>query len=325
MAASSGFTAWQAAQRESSAHGRVYTCEVREENAMAQGWVSETRVLLDGFGMGESPRWHEGRLWFSNWGTNEIVAVDLEGDAEVIGAGGGGAGWAVDWLRDGRMLVTGGELLRVEPDASRVRHAELGHISPYGWSEITVDGRDNTYVNSLNFDFATFTDVLAGGTAPGKIALVTADGTAREVADGLAFPNGMAVTPDNRTLIVAESFAARLTAFDIAADGSLSNRRVWADVTGDGICIDAEGAVWCSAVGADGGSSVLRVREGGEVLDRIEVDRPCYACMLGGDDGRTLFMVVAEWFGPDRMDELVEAKTGQILTARVAVPHAGWP
>ena len=119
--------------------------------------------------------------------------------------------------------------------------------------------------------------------------------------------------------------AARLTAFDIAADGSLSNRRVWADVTGDGICIDAAGAVWCSAVGADGGNVVLRVREGGEVLDRIEVDRPCYACMLGGDDGRTLFMVVAQWFGPDRMDELIEAKTGQILTARVAVPHAGWP
>ena len=171
---------------------------------------------------------------------------------------------------------------------------------------------------------ADFTEVLASGGAPGKIALVTADGTAREVADGLAFPNGMAVTPDNGTLIVAESFAARLTAFDIAADGSLSNRRVWAEVTGDGICLDAEGAIWCSAVGGDG-DVVLRVREGGEVLDRIEVDRPCYACMLGGEDGRTLFMVVAQWFGPDRMDELIEAKTGQILTARVAVPHAGWP
>jgi sugar lactone lactonase YvrE len=110
--------------------------------------------------------------------------------------------------------------------------------------------------------------------------------------------------------------------------GSLGNGmagRVWADVTGDGICIDAEGAIWCSAVGADGGNVVWRVREGGEILDRIEVDRPCYACMLGGEDGRTLFMVVAQWFGPDRIDELIEAKTGQILTARVAVPHAGWP
>lgn len=191
--------------------------------------------MLDGFGMGESPRWHEGRLWFSNWGTNEIVAVDLEGNTEVMGAGGAGSGWAVNWGRDGRMLVTGGELLRLEPDASRVRHAGLRHVSPYGWSEITVDGRGNAYVNSLNFDFADFREVLASGAALGKIALVTPDGTAREVADGLAFPNGMAVTPDNGTLIVAESFAARLTAFDIAADGSLSSRRVWAGVTGDGI------------------------------------------------------------------------------------------
>lgn len=292
---------------------------------MEHGSVSETKVLLDGFGMGESPRWREGRLWFSDWGTNVIVAVDLEGNTEVIGSGGGGPGWAVDWLPNGRLLVTGSELRRIEPDGSRVRHADVSEVSPYGWSEITVDGRGNAYVNSLNFDFADFTEVLGTGRAPGKIALVTADGTAREVADGLAFPNGMAVTPDNGTLIVAESFAARLTAFDVAADGSLSNRRVWADVTGDGICIDAEGAVWCSAVGADGGNFVLRVREGGEVLDRIEVDRPCYACMLGGEDGRTLFMVVAKWFGPDRMDELIEAKTGQVLTARVAVPHAGWP
>jgi sugar lactone lactonase YvrE len=287
--------------------------------------VSETRVLLDGFGMGESPRWHDGRLWFSNWGTNEIVAIDLDGSSEVIGAGGGGSGWAVGWLPDGRLLVTGRELLRVEPDGSRVRHVDLSGFSPYGWSELTVDGRGNAYVNSLNFDFADFGEVMAGGEAPGKIVIVTSDGTNREVADGLAFPNGMAITPDNGTLIVAESFAARLTAFDIATDGSLSNRRVWADVTGDGICVDDEGAVWCSAVGADGRNSVLRVREGGEVLDRIEVDRPCYACMLGGDDGRTLFMVVADWFGPDRMDELIEARTGQIRTARVSVPHAGWP
>jgi len=275
--------------------------------------------------MGESPRWHDGRLWFSNWGTDEIAAVDLNGNSEVIGPGGGGSGWATNWLPDGRMLVTGGELVRVEPDGSRVRHADLSHISPYGWSEITVDGRGNIYVNSINFDFADFNDLLASGKSPGKIALVTPEGGSREVADGLAFPNGMVVTPDNATLIVAESFTRRLTAFDIGSDGSLSNQRVWADVTGDGICIDAEGAVWTSDVGLDEGGVCLRVREGGEVLDRIELDRPCYACMLGGDDGRTLFMVVAKWFGPDRVDELVQARTGQILTARVAVPHAGWP
>jgi sugar lactone lactonase YvrE len=287
--------------------------------------IREKRILLSGLGMGESPRWHEGRLWLSNWGTDEIVAVDLDGESEVMGRGGGGSGWAANWLPDGRMLVTGGELIRVEPEGARVRHADLSHISPYGWSEITVDGRSNVYVNSINFDWADFNDLLAGGDAPGKIALVTPDGEAREVAEGLAFPNGMVVTPDNATLIVAESFARRLTAFDISFDGSLSNRRVWADVTGDGICLDAEGAVWCSDVGPDEGGVCLRVREGGEVLDRIELDRPCYACMLGGEDGRTLFMVVAKWFGPDRMDELLQAKTGQVLAARVDVPHAGWP
>jgi sugar lactone lactonase YvrE len=285
----------------------------------------ETRVLVSGLGMGESPRWHEGRLWFSDWGTNEIVAVDLDGNSEVMGHGGGSSGWAANWLPDGRTLITGAELIRVEPDGSRVRHAHLDHISPYGWSEMTVDGRGNIYVNSINFDFADFTDVLSSGTKPGKIALVTSEGDVREVADDLAFPNGMVVTPDNATLIVAESFARRLTAFDIAADGTLSKRRAWADVTGDGICLDAEGAVWCSDVRPDEGGVCLRVREGGDVLDRIELDRPCYACMLGGEDGMTLFMVVAKWFGPDRMEEMIQARTGQVLATRVDVPHAGWP
>ena len=292
---------------------------------MTHGTGIQTRVLLDGLGMGESPRWHDGRLWFSNWGTDEIVAVALDGTIEIFGPGGGGAGWAVDWLPDGRMLVTGRELIRVEHDGSRVQHADLSQIAPYGVSEITIDGRGNVYVNTLNFDFADFNEVIGSGQAPGKIALITPDGVAREVADGLAFPNGMVVTPDNGTLIVAESFARRLTAFDIAADGSLSNRRVWADVTGDGICLDADGAVWTSDVGPGDGGLVLRVREGGEVLDRIELDRSCYANMLGGEDGMTLFMVVAKWFGPDRMDDLIAARTGKILTARVSTAHAGWP
>ena len=127
---------------------------------MANGATSGTRVLLDGLGMGESPRWHDGRLWFSNWGTDEIVAVDLDGASEVIGPGGGGAGWAVDWLPDGRMLITGGELTRLEPDGTRVQHADLSQVAPYGVSEITVDGRGNVYVNSINFDFADFDEVI---------------------------------------------------------------------------------------------------------------------------------------------------------------------
>jgi sugar lactone lactonase YvrE len=130
--------------------------------------IRQTRVLLSGLGMGESPRWHDGRLWFSSWGTNEIIAVDLDGNAEVMGPGGGGSGWAANWLPDGRLLVTGEELIRVEPDGSRVRHADLSHISPYGWSEITVDGRGNVFVDSLNFDFADFNDVLASGEGHGE-------------------------------------------------------------------------------------------------------------------------------------------------------------
>lgn len=287
--------------------------------------TEKPQILLEGFGMGESPRWHDGRLWFSSWGTNEIVAVDLDGRNEVMGPGGGGAGWAVGWLPDGPMLVTGPDLLRVEADGSRVPHADLGDVLPYGGSELTVDGRGNVNVNSINFDFADFGEVMARGEAPGRIGLVGPDGRVREVADGLAFPNGMVVTPDNATLLVAESFARRLTAFDIAPDGGLSNRRVWADVTGDGICLDAEGAVWTTDVQPGDRGVVQRVAEGGEVLEQIELDRPCYACMLGGEDARTLFMVAAKWFGPDRMDELIAARTGQILTARVDVPHAGWP
>jgi sugar lactone lactonase YvrE len=189
----------------------------------------QPRVLLDGLAMPESPRWHEGRLWFSNWGASQIVAVDLDGKSEVVGEGPDGLGWATNWLPDGRMLITGQELIRVEPDGSRIRHADLSHISPLGWSEITVDGRGNVYVNTINFDFAEFNEVLTSGRAPGKIALVTPDGEAREVASELAFPNGMVITPDNKTLVLAESFTGRLTAFDIGDDGTLANRRVWAD------------------------------------------------------------------------------------------------
>jgi hypothetical protein len=166
-----------------------------------------------------------------------------------------------------------------------VRHADLNHISPLGWSELTVDGRGNAYVNTVNFDFADFNDVLTSGKTSGKIALVAPDGEAREVADGLAFPNGMVVTPDNRTLIVAESFAGRLTAFDIDEDGSLSNRRTWADgIAPDGICLDADGCIWASS--AHDANDCARVREGGEVLERIQLDRSCFASMLGGPAAR---------------------------------------
>jgi sugar lactone lactonase YvrE len=145
----------------------------------------------------------------------------------------------------------------------------------------------------------------------------------RQVADDLAFPNGMAVTPDNPTLIVAESFAGRLTAFDLAADGGLSNRRVWADLGqgGDGICLDAEGAVWTPV----GTNACVRIVEGGRVLQRVELDQACFACMLGGEDRTTLFMMTAEWRGVEHMDALFRSRTGRVLTVPAPAPHAGWP
>ena len=284
----------------------------------------QPRVLLDGLAMPESPRWHDGRLWFSNWGTREIVAVDLDGNSEVVGEGPDGLGWATNWLPDGRLLITGPELIRVEPDGARVRHADLSDISPYGWSELTVDGRGNAYVNTINFDFAEFEEVLSSGRAPGKIALVTPDGQAREVADEIAFPNGMVITPDNKTLVVGESFASRLTAFDIGHDGSLSNRRAWADGVGpDGICLDADGCIWASS--GQMTNDCARIREGGEVLERIELGRPCFAAMLGGPDRRTLFMLTADWHGTGAIEDVVRSRTGEVLVADAPAPGVGWP
>ena len=275
----------------------------------------EPRVLMSGIALGESPRWHEGRLWFADWVAQEVIALDLEGNSEVI-TNVRSLPFSIDWLPDGPMLITSGrKLLRMEPNGSLVNHVDLSDLSQYGWNEIVVDGRGNTYVNNICFDF------MGGGAfAPGIIALVFADGSVGQVADGIAFPTGMAVTPDNSTLIIAESFAGRLSAFDIAEDGSLSNRRVWAELGqgGDGICLDAEGAVWTPAMKA-----CLRVREGGEVLQRIELDRFCFACMLGGTDGTTLFMMAADWKGPENVGK--GPRTGQVLVARAPAPGAGWP
>jgi sugar lactone lactonase YvrE len=178
-------------------------------------------------------------------------------------------------------------------------------LSDKGWNEVVVDGRGNTYVNG---------EVLA---------LVTADGTVRRVATDFAFPNGMAITPDNATLVLAESHGKRLTAFDIASDGSLSHRRVWAnlgDGAPDGICLDAEGAVWYADVP---NKRCVRVREGGEVVQTIALDRGCFACMLGGEDRKTLFLVTREWHGMERAADATQ--TGQVLFIEAPVAGAGWP
>ena len=289
----------------------------------------EPKVLLDGLAMVESPRWHDGRLWFAHWGTGEIRAVDLDGNSEVMGHGPDGLGWTIDWLPDGRLLVTGSELRCVEPDGSAVRYADLSGIGEHGWNDIVVDGRGNVYVTSIAFDY------LAGKPPDaGIIVLVTPDGRSRQVAGGLRFPNGMVVTPDNSTLIIGESFAGRLTAFDIDAAGSLSNRRVWAEGLGpDAICLDTEGAIWTGtgdtrvSTGRDDSpaGAVARVREGGEELNRVEHDRPILGCALGGPDRRTLFLVATEWRGTDQLDNVLAARTGQVLTVPAPAPGAGWP
>jgi sugar lactone lactonase YvrE len=278
--------------------------------------VSELQVLTDGFTLGESPRWHDGRLWFCDWGRQQVVAVALDGTREVITSL-PSFPFCIDRLPGGRLLIISardGRLLRREPDGSLATHSELAALSGKPWNDIVVDGRGNAYVGNLGFDFP------GGEFAPGTLALVTPDGSARQAADGLAFPNGIVVTPDNSTLIVAESYGNKLTAFDIGADGSLSNRRVWAhlgdDVPPDGICLDADGAIWYADVP---NKRCVRVRQGGQVLQAVQLDRGCFACALGGPDGTTLFMVAAE-FPPN----FAEA-TGQVLMAQAPSPRAGWP
>jgi sugar lactone lactonase YvrE len=279
----------------------------------------EPQTLMTGIVFGESPRWRDGRLWFSDWGAQEIVAVDPEGRSEVI-VHMPSSPFCIDWLPDGRLLVVSagdGLLLRREPDGSLVTHSDLSSLSNHPWNDIVVDGRGNAYVGNIGFDFPD------GEFAPGTLALVTPDGSARQVADGVAFPNGIVVTPDGSTLILAESYANRLTAFDIAADGRLSNRRVWAnlgDGVPDGICLDAEGAVWYGDVP---NKRCVRVREGGEVLKTIDLDDGCFACMLGGVGRKTLFMVSQEWSGMVSSGD--EERTGRLLTVPAPAVGAGWP
>ncbi len=277
------------------------------------------RTLLTGLVLGESPRWHDGRLWLADWGAQRIVAVDERGDCEVL-AHVPGMPVSLDRLPDGRLLVAcgrRGRLLRREPGGGLSIHADLAALSPHPWHDLVVDGRGHAYVGNTGFPFPD------GEFAPGSIALVTPDGAARTVATGLAFPNGLAVTPDNRTLIAAESYGHRLTAYDIADDGTLSPGRAWAllgDGVPDGICLDAAGAVWYADVP---NRRCVRVREGGEVLATVEADRGCFACMLGGEDGDTLFITAARWAGVDGLDD--DTPTGVVLAVEAPAPHAGWP
>jgi sugar lactone lactonase YvrE len=278
--------------------------------------------LVAGLAYGESPRWHHGRLWLCNWGAGEILAVDADGDVEVMAEVDNSIPFSIDWLPDGRLLMVAGrerKLLAQADDGSFEMYADLSPAFPTGGcNEIVVGDGGNVYVNGGGFN-------LMAGEAfePGHVAHVSPTGDVRQVAGDIAFGNGMAITPDGGTLLVAESYAARITAFDIGADGGLSGRRVWAtmgEAAPDGICLDAEGALWYADVP---NRRCVRVAEGGETLDVVEADRGCFACMLGGTDGRMLYIAAAEWRGVDRM--FGAERTGQVLAAAAPAAHAGRP
>jgi sugar lactone lactonase YvrE len=271
---------------------------------------------MEGIVFGESPRWHDGRLWFSDWGANNVIALDADGSHEVV-ASIPSSPMCIDFLPDGRLLVVDSaqrRLVRCEADRSLVVHADLSKASYKPWNDVVVDDRGNAYVNSIGFDFP------GGDFAPGIVVLVTPEGSVAQVAGDLAFPNGMAITSNGATLVVAESYANQLTAYDIAGDGSLSNRRVWADTPGDhpdGICMDAEGAVWYADVG---NRHCVRVREGGEVLATVDLDRGAFACALSRGPDPHLFVVGQTWGGPDSSEP-----SGRIVSFPAPAPGAGKP
>jgi sugar lactone lactonase YvrE len=280
--------------------------------------MNGVRILLTGRGLVESPRWHGDRLYFSDWSAGEVVTVDLAGHSDVI-ARVDSLPLCIAWLPDSRLVIVSspqGQLLRLEPDGSLVTHANLGRP---GWNDIVADGRGNVYVNGAGFN------PMAGEEfRPGSVSLVAPDGSVRQVADDIAFPNGMAVTGDNSTLVVADSYRHHLVAFDIAADGSLSNRRIWAELgegTPDGICADAQDAIWYADVP---GRRCVRVAEGGTVLQTVNLDRGGFACALGGPERTTLFIVAATWQGMTQ-SEMVTPASGQVQFLKVETPGAGWP
>jgi len=273
------------------------------------------RLLAGGFVMIESGRWHDGRLWFAHWGAGEVVAVDLQGRTEVMAPGRMTMGWAIDWLPDAGLLVSGEDLALRHPDGSTEKY------SGQGGNEIVVDPTGRVYVNGADFDFAG-----GGKPTPGWIRLVATDGSAREVAGDIDFPNGMVVTPDGSTLVIAESFAGRLSAFDIGNDGSLSGRRTWAEGLGpDGICIDEAGGIWCQTAdtfahtqvdGAPAGA-VVRVLDGGEITHRVETDVPCFSCALGGPESRQLFLLCNEFEGVDQLKAVQARRSARIYVTEI--------
>jgi sugar lactone lactonase YvrE len=283
------------------------------------------RAVLEPFVKGlafpESPRWHDEALWFSDFYTCRVSRVGpngrIESVCEVPGRPSG-----LGWLPDGRLLVVsmnerrllrldGGELTPV---------AELAAFAPGPCNDMLVDARGRAYIGNFGFDLQA-----RAAFAPTDLVMVAPDGTVRVVARDMHFPNGTVLTPDGRTLIVAESYGQRLTAFDVANDGSLSKRRVWAQLEGrgvgpDGICLDEEGAIWLASPVS---REVLRVREGGVIAERLATDGQAVACMLGGADRRALFVLTGRVLTTP--EQSLAERTGAIWTVRVPVAGAGLP
>jgi sugar lactone lactonase YvrE len=277
-------------------------------------------TLVDGLAFPEGPRWHDGELFFSDMHGHRVVRVDAQGTAHTVfdlptqpsGLG---------WLPDGRMLVVSmvdRKVLRRELDGALEEHADLSHLATWHCNDMVVDGAGRAYVGNFGVDiYAPKVDF-----APTVIMRVDPDGAVTVAADELWFPNGTVITPDGRTLIVGESGRGRLTAFTITPDGALTDRRLFAQLPGavpDGICLDAEGAVWSACPMSN---RVIRVAEGGELLDEIPTGRGAFACMLGGPERRTLFICTAD---TSEHEECARLRTGRIEYRDVDVPGAGWP
>lgn len=292
--------------------------------------MAEARLLTDGLHFAEGPRWHDGRLWFSDFYDHAIKSVGMDGDTRLeVAIPDGGQSSGLGWLPDGTLLYVSmldRALKRVDGGDIAV-HADLSGIATFHCNDMVVDAAGRAYVGNFGFDLDAALDErgvvdVLGNHATAALAIVEPDGSARVGTEGLHFPNGAVLTPDGSTLIVAETLAMRLTAFDVAANGDLSNGRLWADLGGrlpDGICLDADGAVWFANAGA---AECVRVAEGGEVLDVVATTAPCFACMLGGPDGRTLFTLES---AASHHREASAQRAGRILVSEVAAPGAGRP
>lgn len=279
---------------------------------------SNTRILLQGLAFPEAPRWRRDRLWFTDQHARRVMTVTLEGRTESLLETDDSPG-GLGWLPDGTPLVVGmcdRAVYRIT-DQGLALHADLTAIAAFHCNDMVVDGQGRAYVGNFGYDLHAGAPV-----SPACLALIEPDGASRTAANDLVFANGCVISPDGSNFIVAETFANRLSAFDISGNGDLSNRRVWADLgdaTPDGICLDAEGAIW---VASPATGEVIRVREGGAVLFRIMPIGTPYACMLGGPDRTILFVLTSETDDPGRAHLL---KSGRIEIVHVQTPGAGLP